>query len=353
MLTRFSNQDLAGKSWDYEQTWWPDGADLRTARPVTLSSGEAVDLGDLPARKIRVYSVRGSVLAPDCGASTLIWLNLRPASNESGTTVREGTVPCGKEFLMRGFPPGTYCLEAVVEGQDRASRQRGSETFDVVDENVEVSIALSRGADVTGRVVLAEGASPVDFKALNLRLTPNGWVNNIDEVDNPVDEQGRFRLVNVALREQQLYVSGLKSPQYIREVRYNGSRVVDDLFSLEGNAPSHSLEIVVDDKPASMHGTVMDGNNPASEPHVVAIRWPPNANEPYLSIAASADGDKDGRFQVLGLPPGEYGVLAVGAMARARLEEPNVLEQMLGGAQRITLGERASQEVMLKLAYVP
>jgi hypothetical protein len=68
-----------------------------------------------------------------------------------------------------------------------------------------------------------------------------------------VDAKGSFRLENTNLTEQNLFVSGVPGGYYIQEVRYNGTPVRGNLawltFELDGSAPSHSLEIVLDDKP--------------------------------------------------------------------------------------------------------
>lgn len=346
LLTEFSDDDLKAVTWDYEQTWWPGGGDLQTASPIPLPSGATINVGKVPAKKRRVYSVRVSVVASTCTANTAIQVDVTGSSLGTGV----GRVPCGKDFLMRGYPPGSYRLEAVVDGGNRNTRERGSVPFDILDENIKLSVPVIRGVDVDGKIVLAEGARAPDLKKLDLRLV--GWVNNADEVSNKVDGQGRFRIVNVAIRDQQLYISGLATPHYVKEVRYNGSPVPDNIVPMDGRAPSHLLEIVVDDKPAAIMGTVTRSDRPVSQPHVVLMKWPLSANDPYLFGMRTASGDKDGKFQLVGLPPGEYRLFAVDAADQVRLDEPGVLDRLLGNAQKITLPERGFQNLKLELTEI-
>lgn len=345
LLTDFSEDDLNAVTWDCEDTWWPGGGGLQAVSPIPLPSGATMNVGKIPAKKRRVYSARVSVLASTCATNTVVQVEVR--GGWSSTTAAR--VPCGKDFLVRGLPPGSYRIEAVAEGGNRNTRERGSVPFDIVDESIKVSVPVIRGVDVDGRVVLAEGASTPDLKKLDLRLAPVGWVNNVDEVFNKVDGEGRFRMVNVSVRDHQLFVSGVTNPHYVKEVRYNGFPVPDNVVPLDGRAPSHSLEIVVDDKPAAIMGTVTVSDRPVNQPHVVLVKWPLNANDPYLFGMRTANGDKDGKFQFVGLPPGEYRIFAVDAADRARLDEPGVLDRTLGGAQKVTLSERGFQNVKLEL----
>jgi hypothetical protein len=240
-------------------------------------------------------------------------------------------------------------LEAVLEGGNRASRERGSAPFEVFDKNIEISVPVARGVDIDGRVVLAEGASKPDLAKIQLRLSPIGWVSFLGDEQNPIDAQGKFRIVNTAIRDQQLYVSGLRAPHYVKEVRYNGHRISDNIVQMDAGAPSHSLEIVVDDKPAAVMGAVTDRDKPVSRPSVVLARWPLNTIDWFYSVIM-ATGDENGKFSFTGLAPGDYRVFAVASEVKGKLDEPGVMEQLLSRAEKMSLNERTVQNVALKLA---
>ena len=339
LMQEFSEDDLKKVNRDYEQTYWPGGAGLSTAFPVTVGSGGSVDMGQLTVKKVPVYRVRVSLL---CTQGAVANVDLR--GPRLGTTI--GSVPCGKDVLMRGFVPGSYRLEVAVGGRDRGDREKGSLPFDVVDKNIDVSVPVTRGVDIDGKIILAEGASKPDLAKIQLRLSPIGWAGFLGDEQNPIDAQGRFRIVNTAIRDQQLYLSGLPAPHYLKEVRYNGHRISDNVVPMDANAPSHSLEIVLGDKPATVMGAVTDRDKPVSQAHVVLVRWPPNALDPFLSVSTMA-GNENGKFTYSGLVPGDYRILAVSPDAKGKLDEPNVLERLLAGAEKITLTELAVRQLNL------
>jgi hypothetical protein len=139
-------------------------------------------------------------------------------------------------------------------------------------------------------------------------------------------------------------VSGLNTGFYVKEIQYDGIATSDGLISVD---ESGSLEVVVDDKPATLRGVVANGNDPVSRPQIVLAKWPPNREDLFLSVSG-ASGNDDGRFQLVGLAPGEYRILAVPEETRAGLEEPGVLQRLLEHAEKVILEPSEVQELRLK-----
>ena len=197
LMQEFSEDDLKKVDRDYEQTYWPGGANLSAAFPVTVGSGGSVNMGQLTVKKVPVYRVRVSLL---CTPGAVANVDVR--GPRQGTTI--GSVPCGKDFLMRGFAPGSYRLEVAIKISDRAHREKGSLPFEIVDKNIEISVPVTRGMDIDGKIILAEGASKPESAKIQLRLSPIGWVSFLGDEQNPIDTEGKFRIVNTSIREQQL-----------------------------------------------------------------------------------------------------------------------------------------------------
>jgi len=299
-------------------------------------------MGQLTVKKVPVYRVRVSL---QCTPGAVAGVDVK--GPRLGTTI--GSVPCGKDFLMRGFAPGAYRLEVATLNRGRADREKGSLPFDVVDKNIELFVPVTRGVDIDGKVVLAEGAGKPELAKVQLRLSPLSWVSFLGDEQNPIDAQGKFRIVNTAIRDQQLYVTGLRAPHYVKEVRYNGHRISNNIVQMDAGAPSHPLEIVVDDKPATVVGAVTDRDKPVSQPTVVLARWPLNTSDVFSSVVM-ATGDENGKYNLTGLAPGDYRVFAVASEVKGKLDEPGVMERLLSTAEKLSLTERAVQNVALKAA---
>jgi hypothetical protein len=218
--------------------------------------------------------------------------------------------------------------------------------IEVVDRNLDVRATLAHGAEVDGRVVAAEGAGQPSFENIKISLrgvTPIGFS---DGKPLSPDADGKFHIANAPWDGLELFISGIGSRSYYI-VRYNGSAVSGNIVAFD-SGPTQSMEIVVDDKPAVIAGSVTDGDKPVFQPYVVMVRWPAST-EDVFSSTKNATGDEDGKFQFAGLAPGEYRVLAFSEAVKDKLDEPHVLERLLSGAEKVTLERGGFQNVALKL----
>src|SRR5262245_16628436 len=68
----------------------------------------------------------------------------------------------------------------------------------------------------------------------------------------------------------------------------------------------------------------------------------------FLSVR-SIVADEDGKFQFVGLAPGEYRILAVAPEVAEKLDEPHVLEQLLSAADRVTLTAGVAENQALRV----
>jgi hypothetical protein len=343
LLTQFSKKDLEARDFDYEQSYWPGGRDLASAFPASVVSHGSVTVGQLRVRRVPLYRVRVAIHEGSCDPSEEVTIDI---SNDPYVLETLGTIPCSKDFLLRGFAPGPYRIESVIFSRSQENRLRGSLTFQVLDKNLDLSLPLVRGIDIDGTVVAADGAAKPPVQDMRVSIRPIGGLP--DELPIAPDAQGRFRLVNAQVRDQRFSITGLPSNYYIKEVRYNGSVMADTVLRLNPGATVHSLEIIVDDKPATLTGKVTDRDKPVSDPYVVVMKWPANSSDSLWPVTGRS-GDGDGGFQFVGLVPGDYRLFAVPANLKEKLEEPNVLNQLLGVAKDITLAPRDSRNVALEL----
>jgi hypothetical protein len=341
LLTAFSEDDLRKVDMDYGETYWPGGHEASTALPVMVASHDRLDLGTLRIRKTPLYRARFSFPPAAChpGEETFVYLS----SDALGGMQELGQVPCGKDLLLRGLAPGTYQMEFVI-GRGQNDLASAKVTLRVADENLDIPVLFGRGVDIEGRIVAAEGALKPPLDKLRVVLSPvvpDSWSLGIPIAP---DAEGRFRIENARLTEQRLEVQGVPASHYVQEVRYNGSAARGGILDLSAGAMAHSLEIVIDDKPAALAGSVVDNDRPVDRPFVVLAHWPISGPR-----TPGAMGDEDGKFQFAGLAPGLYRVVAIPSASKDRLDRPNILERLLAGAKEVTLGPGNFQTVTLEL----
>jgi hypothetical protein len=340
-----SKEALDAVDTDYRGIFWPNGTDMDTAPTVTIGSGTVTNLGQWAMHKVPLYRVRVSVPSGSCGS--LGTVNVHISGDVPGWITSIGKQQCGTPFLLRGFPSGSYRLEAAVPEPSRTNRVRGSLTFHVANRNLDVVLSLASGVDVTGKVLGEAGAKTPSVDGVTVAMRPPTGLPEEDNVPLKPDAEGNFRLVNAELREQLIQIGGLARGYYIKEIRYNGSTVRGNVISLIGHAMQQSLEIVIGENPAAVAGVVKDGDRAADHPYVVLAQMPLD-NSPFAIVPATT-GDEDGKFQFNDVAPGDYRILAVAANSRERLQEPFVLERTLATSKKIALGKGAFQSITVEL----
>jgi hypothetical protein len=150
--------------------------------------------------------------------------------------------------------------------------------------------------------------------------------------------------------EQLVEVFGLGGGNYVKDIRYNGAAASANVIALQGGALAHKLTIVIDDKPGSITGVVMSGDKPVSRPAVLAEKWPPSAL-PTASNRATARGDEAGQFQIGGLVPGEYRLMAVRAADMGAWDQA-AADRAFAAAKKIEVGPGNAVNVTLEVTEV-
>ncbi|MBZ5634331.1 MAG: carboxypeptidase regulatory-like domain-containing protein [Acidobacteriia bacterium] len=348
-LTRSSGTELEAQ--DYEWSYWPGGRGLGSAAPITLISGGSTDVGVLKLRKAPLYRVQVAISDLNCPANERVQVSVLTVASPLTATYGSSEGACGEELLLWNFRPGSYGL-VLTHGQE-PDRSMASLTFDVVNKDLNLTASLARVTNVEGRLVAADGAGKIPFEKLKImpvEITRTG--TQFDEQPGPasVDSEGRFQLMSRSPFGKFLIwlLTTDGAGDYVKEIRFNGVIVTGNPITLNASAVGQSLEIVVDDQPATITGVVSDGDHPVSKPYVLLTKWPMPAELAYARPQGS-DGDDDGHFRFTELVPGEYRAIAVSQSNRDMLDEPGVLQRLLTGMETITLSRGGVQAITLKL----
>ena len=351
VMTKFTAKETEAVDRDYELTYWPGGHGQDAALPVIVSPGASVNVGELRVKKVPYHRVHVRVPVSNCEPGDTMQLTEWVKTSQGVMSDLFAKVPCGKDVLVTGFPPGTYRLMLVIDGRALETRGTASIPFSIAEDNIAIDAPLAAGVPVDGAFVAADGAAPPDLSKLRVWMAYTGFPSSSSEESPSPDPDGRFRFKAVRALEQTVFISGLDSGHYIKEIRYNGIPLAGTAVPFDKPAATHSLTIVVDDKPATIVGSVVSDGKPVTEAFVVAVKWP--LDFLGLNRPGMARGDKTGHFQMPGLAPGEYRVIAVSAvyMDRSKLMEipSSVFERVLEAGKKIEVGPRGFQNVELVL----
>ena len=334
ILPQFSEEDLKVVDQDVQVSNWP-------GVPVPVPSGASLSVGTITARKIPYYRAHLLIQGPDCAPGEK-WM----FSTTSEMTGIGPQVPCGKEFMVRNLAPGSYSFSLMPSGQGGSRELWAIAPVEVTDHNVEVAMTMSAGTDMSGTIIAAEGAALPPFGKIRIDVTPLA----VRVLGRPLiapDPAGKFRVRAMPGDRSRISVNGLAGKFYVREIRYNGQIVADRIVTALPGAPG-LLEIVIDDKAATISGSVAEYDKVSAQIMVVALKWPLSSDATSLSALLSSGADvmtdDHGRFQIGGLAPGEYRVLAIPAGTLSRLP-PDIVN----GAETVTLERGGSQSIALKI----
>jgi hypothetical protein len=350
VMTEFTEKDLETVDQDFDHTYWPGGHGIEAAVPLTIASGLTEDVGVIRVRRVPYYRVHVRVIpASKCEAEETMSVSKQIWKEDSRThTWPLATVPCGKDLLVTGFLPGSYRLVFARRSVTPSGREMASIPFVITDKNIEITAALDPGIVIDGSFVVAEGAKLPDLANARVNLTFPDASGSAGRPPVEPSADGKFRMPGVPAFPARVAVWGVKAGYYVKEIRYNGT-AAGHMIPLEKSSLTHSLTIILDDKPAAVSGAVMNGDKPVSNPLVVLKKWPPPDGLVFNIGTLMATGDNKGKFQFSDLPPGEYRMVALRSMDEYIDRPPDVLERAMAAASKIELGPRASQNVTLEI----
>lgn len=315
VMAKFTDKDVKAVDQDIERTYWPGGRGEESVLPVLVSSGATVNIGELPVKKVPYYRVLARMPVSNCAPGETVRVGESTSSAQFVTMhMTLSRVPCGKDVLIAGFAPGDYRLLFSLDDRPRETRGTASVPFSIEGANIEIDASLKLGVAVDGALVVEAGARLPDFTKVKVSLGPVDFSGYPDDPPPAVlGADGKFRIADVRAIGQIVRIPGLGPGHYVKELRHNGIPLSGDIVPLDDGALTHALTIVAGDNPGTISGAVVSRDQAVSRPFVFARKWPP-AKDHVESGWTLVHADDTGKFQINGLAPGEYRLLAVRAL---------------------------------------
>ena len=341
IVPHFSADDLKTVDRDVETSYWPGG----TASPVAsipLSPGGSASIGTIRIHKVPLYRAHVSVPHAECAAGEK-WI-VRAAYSGEASLERSGTIPCTSDFLVTSLRAGTYSF--MLEKDAPAPAKWAVASADITSKNIEVVLTLEPESQIVGRFVAADGATlpPLD----KLKVSALGHASGPFPVS--ANAEGNFVLTNLKFPDHKVRIDGLTKGYYVKEFRLNGASSSGETVLLSPGV--NQLQIVIDDKPGVISGTVTDGDKPAAN---AEVRLYPKdlapAGLPVTVSGGSVRAGNDGRFQIKGLTPGEYRIVAWQPPTGPRPGGfGDILSKLAAHTQSIAVERGGTSNVDLRLA---
>jgi protocatechuate 3,4-dioxygenase beta subunit len=328
----------------YVPVYYPGNAMPSAGTVVSLGLTEERPGVDFSLQIMETATVAGRVTMAE-GAlpdDTRVQL-IDPALPVAGVGVWfRNTEPDGR-FSFAGVVPGSYVLRAYTA----LPLAEGGTVFTAamnvsVGESglTDIALTLKGGVPVSGRVLLADLPPPVDASRIRLRLNP--VLSSADWESPPplvtMNPEGAFEIANVAPGRYQFAVTGVPEGWTIDSAIFGGIDAADRHLTVERDGTYANGELKLTNRTAEIGGVLTTIAGAPSIDHTVLLfpveraMWLPRSRRIRMVQA-----DKDGRYTIKGLPPGDYRVVALLGPEPGRESDPAWLSELFALSQGVTL----------------
>jgi hypothetical protein len=336
----------------YAPTYYPGVSQSSDAQAVTVALGAEIANVDFAIQMVRTARITGLVATLDGRPVTFGNVQLINESGRGPGMNLGGRIAGDGSFAINMVPPGRYTLRA--RGGERDNPQFAQQSIAVADGEVQhLTITLAPGATISGTVTFQATTSATVPDASQVRLVAP-TTDFAAPGPNPVarvERSGQFTLSGVMAGSHWLRAQGTPRGWMIRSVTLDGRDVTDTPFDVRGGQAVTGMAIVFTDRVSEINGTLTDNQNtPLTEYTVLAFPTDDSLWRPQSRYIMTSRPDQTGRFQLRGLPPGNYYLAAIDPEEAGEWFEPAFLQPLVGTAARISLGEGDVKTQDFKLA---
>ena len=215
-----------------------------------------------------------------------------------------------------------------------------------------ITLVIGSGGTLNGRVVTPAG--PPGAKAGLIQLCALGTGASRCASGSPrVGPDGSFTWSGVrGARLVRAY--GMPNGWWLKAVMQGDRDITDVPLTIGHGDVVGGLEVVFDDKPTAVTGSVSDPSGAPMPDYTLIVftadegRWTPESR-----FIASERPDQKGRVRVTGLPPGDYLMAAVEWVEEGQWLDPQFLQRLRPLASKLVLEAGQTAEAQLKVVQVP
>jgi hypothetical protein len=272
--------------------------------------------------------VRGNVQVEECenGASMGFAMQSSAAAQPNGS------------FDARGVIPGSYCLSLRENGQRGVAARQN---VNVKNEDVNgVVLAASSGFEVQGSAVI-DGTPPANQQRLFVRLEAEDG-SSVNQ-NQSMNADLTFKISDVFPGVYQVYVQVASGQMYVKSLRYGNQEVPSGkIQAVEGSA----LTITLGTDPGGVSG-VVEASAGGSGTQFAVLVAPAGENAARRDLQRVVM-NQNGKFQAVGLAPGEYKVFALETRNMNELENTDLRKLLADKAASVTVHAGGQETIQVR-----
>lgn len=334
-----------GRQTTYATLYYPGSPTVAGAQRIELREDSTANIVFAP---VTLTEVSGVALDGDAQlvAGTARLIEVRQQGLVSSP--RTGAIQPDGTFTIRHVPPGNYVLQVLGDGPGRTGLFAAQEVS-VGPTPVRVVMKTSHGTSVEGRLIIEGDVEQI---------------RSFQIVPTALDDRARVEPTMAVIGSTEFFLTGLFGPTgfslrraagdewFLKSFTINGIDISDTGFDFGAQpAAITDARLVLSRNGAAIAGRLRDSL--ATNYFVVAFPSSREARFAFSRRVKFARAGADGAFRIAGLPPGDYFVAAVdlldGTVEGGEWQNPELLDRLESGAERVSLLEGQAQSVFLPL----
>jgi protocatechuate 3,4-dioxygenase beta subunit len=351
-------QNGATTTFGYVPTFFPGAPNAALGR-FTVGVGQEVGARDFALIPGRAVRVSGTAIDSTGRPFDRVTLNVEVRGLDFGFFgVGPGSaiVAADGAFSISNVPPGEYTLAAVRQASPAVEPEAALAPIVVDGVDLEhITLLGSTGGTVTGRVVSDGAALPKTGIRVLIAEPFTGQPSPTllgafrGSFDGQIQEDGTFTASHVFGRAR-VQVT-LPDGWMMKRVDSNGRDIADEVLELRSGEEIAGLRVEVTDHLTHVTGEVVDGKGAAVREATVLLVADDSQKWYQTSrwIRATRP-DQQGRWEVKGLPPGDYRAVALDYVEDGSWNDPEYLQSLADMGQRVTVSVDAPRHVQLKVS---
>ena len=368
-----------GQGHRYTTVYYPGTTDHAGASAITIATGEERSAVDFVVQLVPTATVEGVILGVD---GQPVGTNVQIMALTKATVPMPGlfefppraSVASDGRFSVSGLAPGEYIVTARAASS--AARPmpggRGAQGPPSMDlwATADLSIAgldtsgvvlrLAPGMKVSGRIV-AEATTqpaPTDFSTGNVRLmSPPSAGMSLGVPPGQTNADGTFTFVGVPPGSYYFGANLMggtpaRPAWTTKSATVNGRDILDAPLDIRPGEDVSNVIVTFTDRLTTLSGSLTDqAGRPA--PGYFVMAFPVNSTywrQQSRWLRPPTRPASDGRFSVVGLPPGEYHLAAITEFSPQEWYTPAFLQQLVPLSLKFTLVEGQEHKQDIRLA---
>lgn len=290
---------------DYAPTFYPGTTKAAEAAAIEIKAGDEAT-ASLQLLHEKMFTISGVVANEDGSPAAEAFVMLMEAGNPLSfmNSHAFSRTDSDGHFSIRHVLPGSYVARVQTGGHGENNQMQSmQQKVEVAQQDVtNIRLALGKGATLTGKLVVEGGILP-KISDTNIILSSEDG----DTAWGEVQKEGNVKVTGVAPGTYKVNVTGLPEQYYVKRVVY-GSRVSSEReLTVEPAVAPAKLEVVVSPNAATVDGTVQNAKLEPVGGAMVTLR---SEKQKEGDAVSSAVTDQNGKFEMHGLEPGKYVVIA-------------------------------------------